>query len=191
MDKRYTVQALESMTKAEIKAMRAEYTRMRDIAQKRIKRLGESRFSSSKAFQNYQYGFPKLKDIPKGHFAEAFNLLAKYVSVKSTTVSGQREQMKRTIATWNEMGIPLSEKNYKQVFDILKALRKQKKIYDSEKVVDAAMALMARKDIKISKLLKSPHLGQIVENAGKIASLDQLPKGQYYGIRQLGKELGW
>ena len=191
MNPKYTVQALENMTKAEIKAMRAEYTRMRDIAQKRVKRLGESKFSYSKAFQNYQYGFPKLKDIPKGHFAEAFSMLAKYVGTKSTTVSGQREQMRKTIATWNEMGIPLSESNYKQVFDILKALRKQKKIYDSEKVVDAALALMARKDIKISKLLKSPHLGDIVQNAGKIASLDQLPKGQYYGIRQLGKELGW
>ena len=190
MDKKHTVQAVESMTKAELKAARAEYTRMRDIAQKRIKRLGESEFSWTKGFQNYQFGFPKLKDIKPGHFAEAYSLLAKYVSTKATTVSGQREQRSRTIKTWASLGIPLSEENYKLVFDVLKALRKQKKIYDSEKIVDAVMALMARKDINFKKLLRSPILSNVVLNYKQVAALPVKEKGTYT-IKEMRNAFGW
>lgn len=190
MDQRFTVQAVESMTKAELKAARAEYTRMRDIAQKRIKRLGESQFANAKAYQNYQLGFPKLKDIPKGHFAEAFSNLAKYVSAKSTTVSGQRSQMQKTIATWNQMGIPLNEKNYKQVFDMLHRLRQLKKVFDSERVVMSVDKVMSRPDISWKKLLRSPLLAKVAENPAKLAALPEKEKGTYT-IKEMRKVFGW
>ena len=55
-EKSYTVQGAETMarmgTKADLSTMRAEYTRMRDVAQKRLKRL-EKAFTESKAVQSH------------------------------------------------------------------------------------------------------------------------------------------
>ena len=64
-DNYMTTQALENYvaraTRDDLSALRSEYTRMRDVAQKRIKRLQASEFNQAKAVLERPEGFPKLK----------------------------------------------------------------------------------------------------------------------------------
>ena len=48
---KYTVSEAETMFHENASAVRKEYSRMRDIAQKRIQRLRESEFTSSRALR--------------------------------------------------------------------------------------------------------------------------------------------
>ena len=70
------------------KEMRKEYTRMRDVAQKRIKRLSESEFKWTA--KGSAQSFPELKNISDANFAKAFNQLYRFVHAQSTTVTGQK-----------------------------------------------------------------------------------------------------
>ena len=59
------VDVAKKMQRENLSGMRKEYTRMRDIAQKRIERMGQSEFAKTKTFKDHAEGFQKLKDIPK------------------------------------------------------------------------------------------------------------------------------
>ena len=147
----YTVQGAETMarmgTKDDLTTMRAEYTRMRDVAQKRIKRLGQQ-FPESKAYKSNAGGFPKLKELDPRDFAKAFSELAKFVKAKGSTVTGQKEIQRKTIETINratgntdEEGNSsggLTKENYWRFIKILEEARKQKVVYDSDRMVSLA-----------------------------------------------------
>ena len=153
-EKYYTVQGAETMarlgTKDDLATMRAEYTRMRDVAQKRIKRLGKD-FPESKAYSQHKEGFPKLRNMDPRDFAKAFSDLAKFVRAKTSTVTGQRVAQDKTIATLNkaigadegEEGLAkkqakVTKQNYWRVIKILEESRRRKVTYDSDKIVSLA-----------------------------------------------------
>lgn len=133
-----SVDQAKAMMRDDIKGMRAEYTRMRDIAQKRINRLGKSEFAYTKAYTGHQRGFQKLKDISPEKFAKAYSELSKFVGAKASSVSGQRSIMNKTIETWNKQGIPLTKKTYKRTITILEEMRKRKIIYGSDTAEELA-----------------------------------------------------
>ena len=144
-EKWYTVQGAETMarlgTKDDISTMRAEYTRMRDVAQKRIKRLGKQ-FPESKAYQTHEKGFAKLKDLDPRDFPKAFAELAKFVKAKGSTVTGQKQIKEKTIKTWQDQGLNLNSKNYDKTIKILEEMRKQKIVYGSDKAVELAESML-------------------------------------------------
>lgn len=87
------------------KQIRAEYTRLRDIAQKRIKRLGESEFRSSETYQKYKGGFPKLSQIPnRTNLSYELAKLSRFVSAKTTTVTGLRHQRTEQLKSLKKHG---------------------------------------------------------------------------------------
>ena len=87
------------------KQIRAEYTRLRDIAQKRIKRLGESEWRSSETFQRYKGGFPKLSEIPnRTNLSYELAKLSRFVSAKTTTVSGLKHQRSEQLKSLKKHG---------------------------------------------------------------------------------------
>ena len=143
---RVSVDEVKAMMQDDYKALRREYTKMRDIAQKRIKRLGESEFSYTKAYQEHREGFKKLKDISKGDFAKAFSELSKFVNAKGSSVSGQKEIRAKTIKTWNEQGIPINTETYKRTITILEEMRKRKVTYGSDVAQDLARITMELSD---------------------------------------------
>ena len=140
-EKYYTVQGAKTImeigTKDDIATMRAEYTRMRDVAQKRLKRLGKA-FPESKTYQEHRKGFAKLRDIDPRDLPKAFSELAKFVRAKSSTVTGQRQMKEKTMKTWQEQGLDLNPKNYDKVIKVLEGMRKQKITYGSDKAVSVA-----------------------------------------------------
>ena len=168
----YTVQGAETMfrtgTKSDIATMRAEYTRMRDVAQKRIKRL-EKQFPEAKAYSTHAKGFKKLKEIDPRDFAKAFSELAKFVGAKGSTVSGQKEIKQKTIKTWQDQGLNLNAQNYDKTIKILEEMRNQKLVYGSDKVVELADQMLELDDQKTNEWLN--HLDTLLANTDKLATI--------------------
>ena len=140
-EKLYTVQGVETMlhhaTKDDMSTIRSEYTRMRDAAQKRLKRL-QKEFPNSAAVREHAKGFAKLRDMDKKNFSKAFAELAKFLKAKTSTVSGQKDRMRKTISAWRKQGLDLNERNYKTVMDVLEEMRFQKIVYGSDTAVEFA-----------------------------------------------------
>lgn len=87
------------------KALRREYTRLRDIAQKRLKRMGESVFSESETYQQNVGQFEKTRDIKTAsQLRQSLTQLARFVMAESSTIQGQKAIMQCGIQSWREKG---------------------------------------------------------------------------------------
>lgn len=174
-EKWYTVQGAETMarvgTKDDMATMRAEYTRMRDVAQKRIKRLGQQ-FPESKAYQSHAKGFPKLKELDPRDFAKAFSDLAKFVKARGSTVTGQKEIKNKTIKTWQDQGLNLNQKNYDKTIKILEEMRKQKIVYGSDKAVELAESMLDLDDQQTNEWLD--HLETLLQHTDELQEIPDL-----------------
>lgn len=187
-EKWYTVQGAETMarvgTKDDMSTMRAEYTRMRDVAQKRIKRLGKQ-FPESKAYQSHAKGFPKLKELDPRDFAKAFSELAKFVKAKGSTVTGQKEIKNKTIKTWQDQGLNLNQKNYDKTIKILEEMRKQKIVYGSDKAVELADSMLDLDDQQTNQWLD--HLETLLQHTDE---LQEIPDVSGYSFDEILDMLG-
>ena len=174
-EKWYTVQGAETMarlgTKDDMSTMRAEYTRMRDVAQKRIKRLGKQ-FPESKAYQTHKKGFAKLKDLDPRDFHKAFAELAKFVKAKGSTVTGQKQIKEKTIKTWQDQGLNLNSKNYDKTIKILEEMRKQKIVYGSDKAVELADSMLDLDDQQTNEWLD--HLDTLLQHTDELQEIPDL-----------------
>lgn len=140
----YTVEGAETLLHSDEKQLRKEYTRLRDIAEKRRKRL-EKDYGWTKAGKTES--FRKLKDIDRRDLPKALSELAKFVKAGTSTVSGQRKAQAKTTATLNKaVGSKnaVNAKNYRRVIEVLNAARKLKNkvLYGSDKIVELAEATM-------------------------------------------------
>ena len=180
-----SVHEAEIMLHDDYKALRQEYTRLRDIAQKRINRLGKSEFSESAIYKQHSHGFQKLKDIPKEDLAKAFSELSKFVGAKASTVSGQKSIKAKTIETWNEHGLGLNSQNYDKAIKILEELRKRKMTYGSDKVVSLADSMMSLDDQQTNQWLD--HLDELLPHADE---LQEIPDLQGYDFDEILDMIG-
>lgn len=184
----YTVQGAESMyragTPAEARALRAEYTRMRDVAQKRIKRL-EKQFPGSKTYLEHRLGFKKLKDLDPRDLPKAFSELAKFVKAKASTVTGQKQIKEKTIATWQKQGLNLTSENYDTAIKILEEMRRRKIVYGSDKVISMAEHMQGLSQEEQSKWLA--HLDFLFAHEQQ---LQEIPSAAGYSFEQVISMLG-
>lgn len=187
-EKWYSVQGAETMvrlgTKDDLLSMRAEYTRMRDVAQKRIKRL-EKQFPESKVFLSHQKGFPKLKEMDPRDFPKAFADLAKFIKAKGSTVTGQKEIKEKTIKTWQDQGLNLNQKNYDNTIKILEEMRRQKIVYGSDKAVELADTMLDLDDQQTNDWLD--HLETMLQHTEE---LQEIPDVSGYSFDEILKMLG-
>lgn len=174
-EKFYTVQGAETMarlgTKHDISAMRSEYTRMRDVAQKRLKRL-EKAFPESKAVQSHPQGFPKLKNLDPRDFPKAFAELAKFVKAKGSTVTGQKQIKEKTIKTWQDQGLNLNQNNYDKTIKILEEMRRRKIVYGSDKAVELADSMLELDDRQTDEWLD--HLDVLLQHSDELQEIPDL-----------------
>ena len=96
------------------KELRKEYSRLRDIAQKRLARLRASEFKGTTAVKYNVGRFKKLSDIED--ITELSHLLsdaARFLTSQMSTVSGQKEYRRKSVETMQEGGLTaISEKNF-------------------------------------------------------------------------------
>ncbi len=138
----YTVDAAKLM---DTKTLRKEYTKLRDIAQKRLKRL-EHDYDWTRTYQEHRDGFQKLSEIDPRDLPKAFSEIAKFVSAKGSSVQGQRDIQRKTASTLNDaigQSGAVNSRNYRRVVSILNEARKQKIVYGSDKIVQLADATLS------------------------------------------------
>lgn len=199
-EKYYTVQGAETMarleTKDDLSTMRAEYTRMRDVAQKRVSRL-QKMFPESVGAQHkydtgkvdsegnpiYKIGFPTLKTLDPRDFPKAFAELAKFVKAKGSTVTGQKQIKEKTIKTWQDQGLNLNQKNYDKTIKILEEMRRQKIVYGSDKAVELAESMLDLDDQQTNEWLD--HLDYLLQHTEELQEIPELRGYDFDEIRDM------
>ena len=146
------------------KAMRREYTKMRDIAQKRIKRLGESEFAGTSTYEAYSEGFAKLSEFTdkkhgirdKGAFATEMSRLSRFLASPGSSIKGRQKMRKESIASLHKSGYTfVNEGNYKEFTSFMDRYRALKldSIYDSDEVLEDFFAVGEQKGVDPEDLL--------------------------------------
>lgn len=122
----YTRAALQNSEWWDDKAIRAEYSRLRDIAQKRLKRLAELEPES------YAYKYNRGKYAPaRGQSTAELRAqlpeLAKFIAAKTGSVTGIRAQRRKAVATLQSRGYTgITEKNIKAFGEFMDEWRASK-----------------------------------------------------------------
>lgn len=172
---RYSVQALESISrrgnKAEWKAIKAEYTRMRDTAQKRIKRLQSSEFYDSKALELHPEGFPRLRDLDIRDLPKAFNDLYRFIRASTSSVYGQRIAKEKTIEKFNNAGFKKEgfdlrdPENFRNFISVMERVRKLKITYGSDYTREFTEMLMKLPKSKWRSAMAMNRMRQLMQIA--------------------------
>lgn len=120
---------------------RAEYTRLRDIAQKRVKRMSKDPYwSTTQAYKKYREGFAKLSDLSDDELPLAMNTVAKYIASRESTVASLNDIRDRSIKTFHYNGYKfVNKENYRSFGDFMgtvKQLYQVKHIPDSDQVAE-------------------------------------------------------
>lgn len=98
----YTPSGLMSHSEKEL---RKEYTRLRDIAQKRLKRIRNSRFADSDVLAYNEGRYIPLKAVTsKTELTHLLTDLNKFINATRGTLSGLKDVEKRTIESLHESG---------------------------------------------------------------------------------------
>lgn len=95
--------------------LRKEYTRLRDIAQKRIKRMSQEAVGkTSDLYNEFKHGFPKIRDIiMKEDLGKALADVARFVQGETSTVGGAKISFQRKL---KKLG--LKEEDVKNIYDL-------------------------------------------------------------------------
>lgn len=151
------------------RAMRRAYTKMRDVAQKRIKRLGESEFRG--AFYRGFFGgsgegpgFAKLSEFTdkkhkiteKGAFATEMSRLSRFLASPMSSVKGMREARRKSIESLHKAGFEfVNESNYEKFTSFMDRYRALKldSIYDSDEILEENFAVGEQKGVDPNQLL--------------------------------------
>lgn len=120
------------------KELRQEYTRLRDIAQKRLSRIGATEFAETQTYKNWAGRFPMNKTIkdPKT-LALALADVANYVG-GGMTLRTMKQQRERSLATLHEHKYSaINEANFIRFGNFMDKYRAAKLdvIYDSKRAV--------------------------------------------------------
>lgn len=180
----YSVQGAKTMLHENRNALRAEYTRMRDTAQKRIERLAKS-YPESKVLEAHKEGFPSLRDMSDADLPKAFSELKKFLKAKQSTISGQEEIKQKTITEWQKHGLDLNESNYDMTIKVLEGMRKKKIVYGSDKAVALGDALT-----KLSKRQQKTWLKRMSQLLPHADRLQEIPKVRGMSFKNVIKAIG-
>lgn len=110
------------------RSARAAYTKMRDVAQKRLSRLARSEFSNTETYKNYASGFKRLSDLadPRA-FEREFNRLSKFIAGRNS-VSELKKSRAESIKTLHDNGYGfVNTKNFAQFGQFMEDIRSRYK----------------------------------------------------------------
>lgn len=204
-DEWYTVQGAETALhgdKSNLKAMKDEYTRMRDVAEKRLKRL-EEKFSESKAYSQHKEGFSKISEIDPRDLPKAFSDVARFLRAKTSTVSGQKSAQRKTMNTLNNaIGAKsggqqaVTKENYWRVIKILEEARKRNISYGSDKVVTLAETTLELSNDQFDDVLKNleklrEHVDELKDTMDEYLEDNDIEEYQIVDIDDFIEKLGW
>lgn len=150
----YTPYGIANLTE---KQLREEYTRMRDAAQKRVKRLTTSEFSTTQAAQQYGRGFAKMSTLtvrsPKSAGKEEreiaqqatrknieaeFMRMSVFLRSPEVSVAGLRERRAHNIKMLRKHGYAVNTRNYDKFVKFMERMREKygSRLFDSDQAAD-------------------------------------------------------
>ena len=138
MPEAYIPQATRSGGRWSDKEIRQEYTRLRDIMEKRLKRLGE-KSPESKAYQQNVGRFRPARGQSTEALRKQLPDLAKLVRAKGSSVSGQKAIQQQTLGTLHEHGYDfVNEENLQDFGDWMEEWRQSdgEHVYGSPEVAE-------------------------------------------------------
>ena len=122
------------------KEARAEYARLRKIANRRLERLGASEFANSRTYQNWSSGFEALPpDAPERDIRKALYDVGRFVNLKTSSVTGARAAREKFVGKMQELGYDFINKSNAQQFgEFMREVKTHQtyKGYDSERVAE-------------------------------------------------------
>lgn len=195
----------ENLINLDEKELRKEYTRYRDMAQKRLKRLKNEGFGNSNIVNYFGGDVPKLRDLPDKE-AIAFGLaeLKGFIDAKQSTVKGMRIYIKeerekaekidkrlgQVIDTLNRrfpMGDKFNSDNVQEFFDFMNnEVTKNVEINNNSDRIAQLFKVAKSKGIKnLKPMLKTEKdLMFFVNNLENIEAI-QFPKGKNKSVKSL------
>lgn len=153
----YYIEALKggSLT---LKEMRSEYSRLRKIANARIGALGRSKFSNTQAYLLNVGKYVTLDKIEtERDLMYKLHDLARFVTAKSGSVSGQYEMRRNALENLRERGLDfVNERNFELFGQFMEEarIRGYSKIYGSERISEL-FGTATKKGIKPEELFKN------------------------------------
>lgn len=121
------------------KQQRKEYSRLRSIAQKRLKRLKQAGLDYTYQYRNWKDAFPTIKELGnKSNISAALSRVAGFVG-RDTTVTGVREDIALELARLAERGFHgLTGEELFDFYDFMHQFEKEYSdyAYDSLKVIE-------------------------------------------------------
>lgn len=131
------------------RAVRKEYTRLRDISQKRLKRLAKAGYADTETYKRNVAHYPKLKDVRSRYdLAQRLSDLARFIESARSTVSGMKSSRRKALETFEEHGYDFVNKSNLDDFGaFMEEYRNQKldQEYDSGEAADAFRVLEKQK----------------------------------------------
>lgn len=123
--------------KAEV---RKEYTKLRDIAQKRLKRFSGTMWERTKTYKKYANKFKKLSDIKsESELASRLSELSNFIESSYSTISSQAQIMEKSLAKLHEDEyFFVNEENYIDFGEFMEEYRDQMldEQYDSDQAAE-------------------------------------------------------
>lgn len=112
--------------------VRKEYTRLRDISQKRLKRLAAAGYADTDVYKKNVKHYPKLANIKsKSELAQRLSDLSRFVGSTQSTVKGLKERQKKVLNTLKKNGYKyINESNLSDFGEFMEYYRDA--MYDME-----------------------------------------------------------
>ena len=125
----WSVDVLRTMSE---KVLKQNYSRLRTVAQKRLKRLSENELTrKSEYYKRWSHGFVNATALKtKPSLVYELSNLMRFLSAKSSTVSGQKEIRREKIKTLQEHGFDVNEKNFDDFVKMVQDAKEDKTKYD-------------------------------------------------------------
>lgn len=120
--------------------LRQEYSRLRSIAEKRLKRFQGSEWTDSQVYQLNVGKYKPLAEIENDReLRHLFSDVAKFITAYTGGVAGLEKQRREGIKTFNAHGYDfVNKENYREFADFMEYSRTMKlnRIYDSKRIAD-------------------------------------------------------
>lgn len=159
-------------------AVRKEYTRLRDISQKRLKRMAKTDFTRTQIFKKNINHYPKLKDIQSDiELASRLSDLSRFVKTSMSTVSGQEKYIKKSLITLHKNSYTfVNRENFFDFADFMEEYRAQAldMIYDSGEATDVFEEMVVKR--KMDPLDVEADFEYWLENREELKKMRNLKK---------------
>lgn len=118
----YYPEALQNYSEREL---RREYSRLRDVAQKRLGRLKQSEFAGSPTVKYNEGRFVKLSEVQnKQDLTHLLSDITRFLTASKGSVSGMKETRRKSIESLHDSGLTfVNENNFSEFTDFMEWLK--------------------------------------------------------------------